>query len=802
MADTGVGAGVGSTGDVLLQLCGEILLSQRPVRQPTILRAGAAVGLELLDLLLNPSYVLRATEELTLRNTQLIGRNFRVDISLDQLSRKQEVGATQLSALVSRRVGLDDRSGLGGSSDVQDPEVADLATKDLSTVGNERLWIPLDTVPRPLAAAVPVSDADGTPLPRPPQREVQRTLEAALYHILRESLRVHPDFDPQGANNRPVTVLMRRDDPARWLLQSALISVCRLGPATPRSEERWQAMRPWLGQVGPAGLSKSKLFELLDKLAAGRTAIDGSAHRTAFAVLRDALSEDEPFLELVRLVHGHYFVVAGLDRRVRDHSVTFNLPESEAQDASMIKSLYRRTTRTFDAREHNYTVRVLVPVPSNFRQYNLLVRTAPEPRGYSYNEVSVIGAVHYDDHPGRRALDALRTCAQELTSSLARSDEVADDSPTGTDFESSRLTGVQAERVRFVASRAIGALDPLSAIVGAQDHAAEYLEARWGRASTRTVRRSAERLKAVAAEAGDQLARTRAQLEVLSSYPYGTGLAVDEVERAAEVLDAAVAVLQHDLLATQLVTNDLPGQEVARIRLDRSMLASTSAPRPRTLEVWATITDETRPFAYSAIGPPISLAALVYATGALVFDKLTWPVHVWSEPQTIPTAEPDAIAAVLLLAPALAATQFTVPDRWSVAGRLRRPARLFVLAAIGILGGTAMIVATQLGSADHPPEHPLLLSASFLGALGCFLVWSVWAATASAVRSRYSWRPKGLRSLFGIDTFLERTRIAAHPVIRPLLRLVRIFSYDSKAPDADFDLTLPTRSFPSHTGQS
>jgi hypothetical protein len=796
--------------EVLLQLCGEILLSELPARQPVMMRATAAIGLELLDLLLNPDHVLRATEDLTLRNTLVLCRRVRLDISLDRLSRHQEEGAAELSALVSQRAGREHRAPAVESSGTAEISASDVGSWDLATPDHRRLWIPLDLVPRPLAVTVAVTGTDGSTLPRPPQHELLQALEAALYHILRESLRAHPDF---AEANKPVNALMRHDDRARWLLQRSLLSVCQFGPGTPRYDERIQEVRSLLGQPGRDDPSGEALLALLDDFAAGGHALAAS-RRVALLVLRDALSRDEPFLELLRLVHRHYFLVAGLDRSVRDHSVEFDLPECEAADGSVIRNLFQRSRRTFDPREHNYTVRIRLPLPENLRVYNLQVRAASDPRAPSYNEVSLIGAIHYDDHPARSALDALVTCAEELMAGLHPPTNPA---AVSTASGPTSRPDAQAMSIGFIASRAAAALDRLRAITDAQHHAAEVLEARWGRASTWTVKQLAGRLRAVTTEARQQLDSTRGQLELMTACLLDTTTTSlpSEVAPTPDALLAAVRVMEHPLLACELVSNELAGQEAARIRIDRSTLASRSAPHPRTIEVWTTITDEARPYAYSAIGPPVGLAVFLYFTGSLLFDTLVWPLHVGHLlPATILSGEADAIVAVLLLAPALAATQFTVPDRWSVAGRLRRPARLFVLVAIGTLGGTAMVVATQVGGASADAAgHPHLVVWAFRSALGVLVAWSLWASLAATVRRRYAWRPKGLRSLFAAETVGERpgttrrrrlrSRTSRRWALLGRRRLFppgRFFDYDNKAPDADFEMTTPTRSFPSHPG--
>ncbi len=228
------------------------------------------------------------------------------------------------------------------------------------------------------------------------------------------------------------------------------------------------------------------------------------------------------------------------------------------------------------------------------------------------------------------------------------------------------------------------------------------------------------------------------------------------------------------------------------------------------LEVWATISDEAVPYGYNALGPSLAVAALIYLTGRLLFDTWlwVWPPHSLRLPAvTLDTGASDAIVAVLLLVPAFAVTQFGVPDRWSVAGRLRRPARLFVMWEIATLGVTAMVVATQVGSGDPASAdgHPYLVLWVFRAALAVFVAWSAAASLAWGLRRRYAWRPKGLKLHFGAETFARppargRGRRWWWPGRRPgwLVRALERIRYDNKAPDAEFDLTLATRAFPSH----
>jgi hypothetical protein len=789
-----LGAVAGSSSRALVQLCGEVLLQEPPTRQPGIVRAGAAVGLELLDLLLNPDHVVRATEQLTLRNTLILGRRVHLDIALDRLSRRNEEKATQLSALISgRMVSNDDR----------------VAT-------DERLWLPLDSVPRPLSVPVMVSDSRGRALTRPPQREVRLALEAALHHILRESLQAHPDF---GVDDTAVHVIMNDDVRACWLLQSALVAVCETGPGTHRSAERQRAVARRLPGIDIAGLHAGGREPQGDPRAL-RAALDQLVqqekddHRTvALAVLHDALAADEPFLGLVDLVHRHDFVVASLDRSVRDQSVEYDLPDSEAQRAPLVERSFGRARRMMDPREHNYTVHMLVPLPENLPQYNLCVRAPAEADGQPDGEVSLIAAIHYDGHPGQGAIDAISACADELARTVETTaetaagttdeaeDDGAADAATGDPGEAGGPGGPGGEpdprvrKVQFIAASATAALDRLERIVDLQDQATDELAVRWARASTWTVRQSVSELNDAIATARWRL---RVARHVLDSAVPAT--VHRQAQEAACALRSVVDSVEHRLLALQLVSSEVPGQEVGRIRINQARLASRFAPHPRLVEVWATVSDEAQPYFATAVVQPLGLAALVYIVGSLLLDTARWPVYL-SQPLTtaILSGGPDAIVAVLLLIPAFAMATTGLPERRSVAGVLRQPARLFVFGAVVMLCLTAIMVSTQVGTQVGDPHdqalHPHLMLWTFRASLFFFLGWTVWAALALALRRRFVWRPKGLRSLFGTEMFDRYGR--PMPDSR-LTRLRRLFAYARKTPDAEFDLSLPSQSFPAH----
>jgi hypothetical protein len=758
------GAGAGRPGSAetaaaVLQLCGELVLQDPPALPPTIARSWASVGLELIDLLLNPDHIVRVTEVLTLRNTLMLDRRVQLDISLDRLSREQEEGATQLSVLVSNRVGLDEAHS-----------------------GRERLWVPLDSVPRPIPVAVTVADTNGEPLPRPPQLAVRRALASALDHILLESLRADPDVDQPG---RPVHTMMRQDYPSRWLLQSAIQSIAQLGPTSRRARDRLcalQARVPALElELSEPGIEPRVV---VDALALAER--PSPSYATALTVVREVLLADGPFLELLRLVHGHYFVVAGLDRRARDHMVSYDLPDSEALADSAIRSLHRRLRAAFDPRQHNYCAHIQVPLPDNVDQYNLDVQAASREGAAVHNEVSLVGAIHFDGHPVRSAIEALSACADRLEGSVG--DAWPDDTA--------------ARRIGYVASRAAPALDALDAVVDHQDQAADELEARAGRASKRIVQHVFARLRTTTAAARERLGAARQQLGDLVAClrRHDGDLPPSRVRGATAAVRDAIGAMEHPLLTRRLVSSELTGREVGRLRLDRSVMAAPAGSRARTLEVWATVSDESRPYAHGAIGPPLGMAVLVYLAGALLFDALAWPFHVARlVDETIASRQADAVVGVLLLIPGFALTQFKLPDRWSVSGWLHRPGHLFVLVAIVTLGVTSIVVATQVGGGpESSSTHPHIVLWTFRAALGVFGVCTLWATVAALLRKWYSWRPKGLRSLLDVEPAGWSSGTAPDPAAWSSQRrrpwLSKLWRYGGKPPDADFDLTRPSPS--------
>jgi hypothetical protein len=715
---------------LLTQLCGEVLRREPPRGQPPIIRSGAAAGLELFDLLLNPDHVIRATEELVLRSAVVLDRRFSIDISFDRLSRQTEDGAMLLTALVGGRLSP-------FSPDRQD----------------QRLWIPLATVRRPVAVPVDVTDGDGTRLVRPAQRGVRTALEAALYHVLRESLRVNGDFDVDGS---AVNTLMRRDHPARWLLQSALVALCEEGPESPRGVEREAEVERRAG--APAGDIGATLDELL---AAERN----RSRQAALQVTRDVLSAQRSFLELLDLVHRNYVIVAGLDRRVRDHTVHFDMPHVDALEESVGRNAFVRYRRTTDAREHNYTVKVHVPIPRNVREYALQVSAPADGSSDLRSEMSVIAAISYSDHPGDRAIDTILACVDEL----ARQAGEAGDGHT---------PGAADRKFRFVADRAMGALAQLDEVVTDQDRAGRALRAQWQSVPDRALEPSLGRLRAVTATARERIATARRGLA--ASGGFGEGGAASRAAAAYAALVSVVVVMQDPVLSVRLVGGVVPGQEVARLRVNRPKDERRPAPRPQSLDVWATVSDESRPYARSALLPPVGLAALVYAIGTLLFNALGWPVRVRDLAASVAHASPDAIVAVLLLIPGFALTQLRTPHPTSVPGMLGRPSRVFVVAAIGILCFTAVVVAGEVGNVTGSAD-PWLVLFAFRLAFGVFATWSVWAGLAWALRGRYVLRPKGLRDLF--DPWPTRGRGP-----------IGYFAYDRKDPDALFDLTRPNRS--------
>lgn len=123
--------------------------------------------------------------------------------------------------------------------------------------------IPLGAIPRPALTGVAITGDGAMSLGPPLQRTVGRALGAALYQVLRKSLRSHPDFEAPG----PVQIQMRRDHDARWLLPAGLIGVCAARPGIQWATESRSVVRRDPPGAALTGLSDDERFVPLDQLA-------------------------------------------------------------------------------------------------------------------------------------------------------------------------------------------------------------------------------------------------------------------------------------------------------------------------------------------------------------------------------------------------------------------------------------------------------------------------------------------------------------------------------------------------------
>jgi hypothetical protein len=738
----------GGVEQVLAQICSEVLLAPVPVRQPAIIRAGAAVGLELLDLLLNPDHVVRTTEELSLRNATTLDRRYRVDIALDRLSRQKEDGAAQLSALLSERL---------------DPEEL------LRTGEGRRLWIPLMAVPRPVAGSMEVYDTDGIKLPRPAQQEVRSALQAALYHVFRETMRLHPTFKQATS---PLNTLMRQDNSARWLLQHALVSVCEDGPYNWRSKER-------LNQFRAEGGSVTNVFRSLAELARQQS---DSHRKTALLVLGEVLSFETALLELVDLVHCNYFVIAALDSGIRDHSVTFSLPATQSRGSEhQFLSIFKRNRRALDFREHNYSMRVVIPVPPNTREYRVHLVAPHETGERTPSAMCLLAATLFEAHPGQDAVEALGACEAELNALLSEL-RTANASSVATE----RTQSDRHQLVRFVASRAVSALIDLRTVVIAQKREVMDLRNRWMNVESKTVGDIFTQALDRTGDARTELDQSIGLLQNITRRASHTPLE-DQLETVLERLRQVTKGVQQPLLHLQLAGDEMARSEVGRARINRRRGTAALANRPVRLTLWACVSDETRPYAVTTMLPPIGLSVFVYALGALLFGGFGWVYRfAFERTDDVYTAEPDALVALLLLVPAFALTRLQPPDLRSVSGRLRRSTRFFVAGSFVTLAAAATVVATKLGRQVGSREAEVV-AWTFRLTLLFLLCWLLWSIVAWRVRDKFIWQPKGVRALLDLDP--PGPPGAWHATRRFVARYCR---YEHKAPDAEFDLTVPS----------
>jgi hypothetical protein len=700
---------------VLCELFGEIVLNAPCFRQPRIVRPGVAGGLELLDLILNPDHVVRTTEELSFAGALTLHRRFRVDVMLDRISSQREAGASQLAALLSER-----------------PVTADAGRP-------ERLWTPLLHIPRPVVVPIDVFDSYGELLPRPPQREIRTLLEAAVYHLLRESLHTDADFEREDSQ---LGRLMRTADVARWTLQAAVLAVCDRGTVSPQSYQRLDAL---LAAAGCTDLSEVDD----DRLSAVVKGEADEHKQLALAVLHDKISGLPALLELVELVHGNYFIIAGLDPARRDHSVRFTLPDVEASPRSPDLRLVHRVQQTLDPRDHNFTARIRVRVPTGMSQYRMQLTGSVDAEGDSETAMAVVAAVGLDPEPAARDLAAVASCRDRLRQDIASLESGEAEPPAG-----------HVTTVNYEATEARAALESLRSLAGRQRQRADGLRARWSRASSRLfvwqvgeLGASAAALQQAADAAiarADELARLTSPLpargEGTADGP-SSGAVAGRARALLEALDGVAAAAGDPRLGLHLVGDDPPGQDVGRIRVNRPLLASAPHSEAKTLDVWVTMSDEALPYATSMLLPPLALFTFIWLFGALLFESASW-MYSYSLPAGVDAhvldRPADALAAILLLIPGIAMTLVRMPKPTSVRARLRRAARSQVYTAVAVLSVCATVVATRAGS-DATERLDLLLVLRVLrGAGWIFLAWIVWSVCAWALRGTFVWMPKGL----------------------------------------------------------
>jgi hypothetical protein len=701
---TGSIAGERMVNRVLCELFGEIVLSDPCHRQPRIVRPGVAAGLELLDLILNPDHVVRTTEDLSFAGALALRRQFRVDVMLDRVSSQREAGASQLAALLSERTAMD----AGRAA---------------------RLWTPLLHIPRPVVVPIDLYDSDGLLLPRPPQNEIRTLLEAAVYHLLRESLYADPDFEREDSQ---LGLLLRTADVARWTLQAAVLAVCESSTARPRSQRRVDAVLAAAGGTDVAQLDDERLAKVVED-------VQDPDKRLALAVLHGKVAWLPALLELVELIQGNYFIIAGLDPAHRDHSVRFALPDVEASPASPDRRLVHRIQQMLDPRDHNFTARIRLRVPTGVGQYRVQLTSSVDAEGESETSMAVVATLSLRPRPAGQDLAAIRSCRDRLCDDLAR------------------LPGHDRTTVNYEATEAWEALQSLRALAAEQRSRASDMRMRWSGVSSRLFGWQARDLEdsadalltavAAASACAEDLARLTSPLSVVREQGEGDGDVRALAQALVDALDGVTAAAADPLLDVHLSGDDAPGHEVGRIRVNRPVLRAAAHVEAKAMDVWVTMSDEALPYAASMLLPPLGLFAFVWLFGALLFESVFWMTS-YSLADGVRAGvldrPADALAAILLLIPGIAVTLVRMPKTSSVRARLRRAARTQVYTAVATLGVCATVVATRAGSDPTERLDLLLVLRVLRGAGWVFAAWIAWSVCAWAVRGTFVWMPKGL----------------------------------------------------------
>ena len=734
-----------------------------PQSPPPFLRSGAPVGLELLDLILEPRHVVRLSENLAVSRVTHVQRDLIVDISLARLTTSQMRSAHLYSAYRTatgvRGITADGRrksedtpeahstdhntqiSIPGFSFPAKETAIKPMNASAPSHAGQfPRLWLPILQISNQESALVQVRSSGGELLPKATKAELTPVLTAGLIHLFtRECDRLLERGSEDPAAVERIRSVRYEREFARWLIWRAIETLLREGiPPDPTAPARPSSFRRVLSRaihLGPrnqvsGGVTSPSFIELSDPdrelaayvgsfiLKAGvlgpLLALAATSH---FVVVGVASNEEEQSLEVStpRLQIDNGLVATSRHGRYLPHLLLFARRLSkprrhwlhfgalfQTRGPAIISApvgIWKRLQLEL-SRYQAVTFRYRTPVPSVATSYHLYVRCD--------DDLTIENALllSNEDQVLLHELGDRAEFAKRSVHNLAE----------GKPEDSDALLPV----LRSHLLDAEHLVDQLLALVAARQH-----EASRAHPQANLVRPHAELARPLQTVAAMRLRELREQIVDLQT---GYRRLRDTIAGGAADTQAAARTYfgEADSLATQLVAaceQSGPGQ------LDIGMsLRSDDDPRESEAHLHrqehrrrrgqqlgvheATVLVEIRESTpalrgrvLATVGP---LAFLVYIIAAVSFDSWNWLRR--AELAHADSVEADALITVLLLVPGLLISRLEVARGTSLVAVIRAFPRFVAYSSVACTTFLAAIVAS--GAEGH------LLYVSFVA---CFL---------------------------------------------------------------------------------
>jgi hypothetical protein len=284
-----------------------------PGAPPRLSKEAAAVGLSFLDSALRLNHVRRLTDRLKVVDHGAAHRTTEVDISLSLLDQTQRESSKSFQQLRS-------------------PNGRAEATGEI--------WVPVARISRLSVAPIDVRDASGLKLPRLTQLETSQLLASAMYRLLRGIMLSHPDAHRES----PLYRLLHRTNEARWLIQSAIMTLMTdsTSPLRPHRQSRTSGTYPGYGE---------------------------QCRTLALDVLRGYTDHLADFFQLFDIAVNDYLLVVAMDDGVDEHLLSYDAPlQLDHQPSARI-----RLPKMFRTNHTGYYIEYRNQLPPNLKSYHLVI---------------------------------------------------------------------------------------------------------------------------------------------------------------------------------------------------------------------------------------------------------------------------------------------------------------------------------------------------------------------------------------------------------------------------------------------